>query len=121
MFKIRDIPEVNPQDVRGWTREWKQPGGHQITIYRREPGVEFGGHFHKGDDPSKNPEKILVIVGAMELIFGDESVIVSEGQEIIIYPETPHSARVVGDKEVIYIEYRNTHFDKDHPDTYPIY
>lgn len=107
------------------TWEWKFPDGHQITFYQRPAGTLFGGHFHKGDDPSKNPERLLVLSGRFAIDFKlskdgpwiSEVIDASNGPvELIVYPNVLH--RLVAEKDTWYIEYRVTHFNPSKPDTY---
>jgi len=105
-------------------REWKLQDGHQITIYERLPGIKFGNHFHKGTDPSKNPERLFVVKGKMKVILKkdekEDEIVLSAGQEIIIYPGVIHSMETISDEPVILIEYRTNYFDPLEPDTFEV-
>lgn len=120
-FKIEKLPVCNPKDKRGETREWKFPDGHQIAIYTRKAGVKFGGHFHYGRDPSKNPEHLLLIKGKVKLLIepqpGEPPVekILEAGDALTINRWLIHEVEALED--VVMIEYRITHFDKKKPDT----
>lgn len=118
-FKIVKIDPVDPADNRGPTREWKFSKGAQITIYERKKGSR-ARHFHKGEDRSKNPERLFLTRGKIKIIFevcgATEEHILTAGTELIIHPPTRHEVEVLED--AIYIEYRVTHFDPNKPDTY---
>ncbi len=124
---VQGLLPADPLHDRGRrTWEWKFTGGTQVTVMKRRAGEVFGGHFHKGDDPSKNPERILLLSGSMNLQFKnlpeeswrEHPVDASEHpQEIEIFPYMIH--RITAVTDVLYIEYRITHFDKTRPDTYP--
>ena len=120
-FKIEKLPVCNPKDKKGETREWKFKDGHQITVYKRKAGVQFGGHFHYGQDPSKNPEHLLVIHGKVKLLIEPQpgefpiEKILEAGDAITIKPWLIHEAEAIED--TVMIEYRITHFNKKHPDT----
>lgn len=122
-FKIEKINPADPNDKRGNTFEWKFEDGRQITIYYRKRDCEFGNHYHKGRDPSKNPEKFFIIQGKIRANFitpqGKRITKTVKGREVIlIYPNLVHSMKALED--TIFIEYRITHFDKNSPDTYSI-
>ncbi len=123
-FDIDKIYPVDPEDPRGLTYEVKFPDEvniKQVTIYSRRKGVKFGGHFHKGEDSSKNPEIILVVSGRIRATLfhdGNESVETLEtGGRLTIYPDTLHSLEALED--TILLEFRSTYFDPKNPDTYP--
>ena len=118
-FRITEIAPADPADERGPTREWKFPEGIQITIYERKRGSR-SKHFHKGEDPSKNPERLFLIKGKMRIIFETNGVwverILTAGTELIIWPPTRHEVEVLED--AIFVEYRVTHFNPDEPDSH---
>lgn len=118
-FRITEINPANPADERGPTREWKFPEGTQITIYERKKGSK-ARHFHKGEDKSKNPERLFLIKGKMKFTFevdgASKERILTAGTELIIWPPTKHEVEVLED--AVYIEYRVTYFDPNKPDTY---
>lgn len=126
-WKVEHISEANPKDGRGPTFNFKFPKPKplaQITAFKRWPGQEFGGHFHKGDDPSKNPEIMHIISGSMHINFTSPAGLTSEaifgpGDVVTIFPDTKHKARTVGSEPVIFIDARLTAFDPQNPDTYP--
>jgi hypothetical protein len=120
--KIRKLDPVSMQ--KGPTYEWcKGIPGKQITIYERKRGTEFGNHYHTGKDPSKNPERFLLLKGKALLKayngFIDERIeeVVDEYTEVLIYPGVFHSMRALTD--VLFIEYRSTVYDSSNSDTFP--
>lgn len=121
-FEIEKIEPVNPDDPRGATFEWKFDNGIQITSYIRKGSMKFGGHFHSGDDPSKNPERLFVAYGKVKVTLVTANNEISEiilvpGNCLIIYPPTKHWMETL-DEDVVLTEYRITHFDKNNPDVY---
>lgn len=125
--RVRKLIPANPDTPRGLrTFEHHFPSATQCTTYYRESGEEFGGHFHKGDDPSKDPEIFQLISGVIEFFFTDKAggkrtIRVDATDctpvEVLISPFLLHSARAISD--VIYVEFRSTRFDPAHPDIYP--
>lgn len=119
-FSHREINPANPGNDRGKrTWEWKFPEGHQITVYYRKEGEQFGEHYHKGE----NPEKLLLIQGKMSAVFDadktPEEIVFDATKnpvEITIFPLTLHSMTALTD--CYYIGYRPTYFDPKNPDTY---
>lgn len=123
-IEINKIHPTDPEDLRGPTYElYKGETGLQVTAYIRRRDVFFGNHYHRGEDPSKNPEKMFLVKGVVRLIAEDGvakkylDTIVKEGYEIRIYPNILHSMLALTD--VIFLEYRSTIFDRENPDTYP--
>lgn len=122
-FKIKRIVPVDPNDPRGPLREWKLPDGRQITIASRKAGTK-GGHYHKGKDPSKDPERILVVLGRVKMTFinrnngQEEKRILEAGDSVEISSWTGHRSEFLED--TVIVEYRVTYFDKKNPDTFPL-
>jgi len=118
--KICRIFPVASNDPRGMTREWKFDGGYQITSYERRGGTQFGGHYHRGDDPSKRPEHLLLVMGRVRATFeynGQRMQTVLEaGDALTIAPMICHAMEALED--CLFIEFRFTHFDPQYPDTY---
>ena len=123
-LQINKIQSANSKDKRGVTYEWcKGKPGLQVTIYQRMKNSSFANHYHKGDDPAKNPERFFLIQGKVRLKAQNRlgqtlDEIISEGYEILISPGVYHSFEAVTD--VIFIEYRSTAFDKNKTDSYPL-
>ena len=120
--KITSLEQANPNDTRGPIYEWcKGLPGRQLTIYERKKGLSLGNHYHKGEDPSKNPEILFLAKGEFRLVAYDKQgqrfeADVQEGNEIKIYPNVLHSLETLTD--IILLEYRSTVFDRAKPDTY---
>ncbi len=95
--------------------------GMQVTLYYRNKGDPCGAHFHKGDDPSKNPERFLPLAGKMYFMAFDgketAEFALQPKKELIIPPNIFHL--LIIEEDSVFAEYRTTVFDKDHSDTYP--
>jgi hypothetical protein len=120
-FSIERISPANPDDPRGPTFNWDLPDGRIVVVFVRRKGSIFGGHFHKGKDPSKNPERFLLVQGKVKAVFitrEDKRTekILESGDVLTIYPKVKHSMRALED--TVFIESRLTPFDKKHPDTF---
>lgn len=124
LFYTKILQPANLSNDRGRrTWEWKISDGRQITVYSRRAGEVFGMHFHKGEDPSKNPERFLLLSGRVRVRFSSgkkKSVKILDANlnpvELIIYPNVLHE--FTAETDCLYIEYRLTHFDPNSPDTY---
>ncbi len=120
-FKIDRIQPADPNDLRSPTFNWNLPGKKFIVVFVRKKGSKFGGHFHKGEDPSKNPERLLVAMGRMKAIFvtPDGKKIgrtLYPGDAVTIYPYVEHFFEALDD--VVFVDSRLGPFDKNHSDTY---
>jgi dTDP-4-dehydrorhamnose 3,5-epimerase-like enzyme len=120
---IRTVPAI--ENEKGRTIEWcRGLPGQQVSVYYRKKGQQFAHHFHKGEDPAKNPERFFLIAGKVEISFFDpdtqekEKQIIEAGEEMLIYPQVHHEAKALEDS--IFIEYRETVFDPNRSDTYPL-
>lgn len=125
---IQKLAPANPNNPRG-LRTFEQHFDRlpvQATDYYRFAGEEFGGHFHKGEDPSKDPELFKLISGKMEFCFYDKHqgrrVVTIDATDhvpvlLIIKPYLLHYANAITD--VIFSEFRVTPFDPAHSDTFP--
>jgi len=125
-FEGVKITKLEPAslDARGSVYEWcKGQKGLQVSVFKREKGMPFANHYHKGEDPSKNPEKFFVVSGKVKLMAYNGvtnkslEAVVDCGTEILIFPDILHTFEALTD--VIFLEYRSTPFDKDNPDSYP--
>ena len=120
-FEVKTHAPVVPDDIRGPLFEWKLPDGRQITVCLRKKGIKTGGHYHKGKDPSKNPEKIFIAAGKVKLTLippdkQAESVVLRAGDSVTIQPNIWHRFEILEDSVII--EYRITYFDRSNPDTF---
>ncbi len=126
IVSIRELHCANENNPRGKTTfEWRHQDGRQITVYYRKYGNTSELHFHKGEDPSKDPEYFLLLSGELEFYFqtteGEEgkfvvSAIEGAPQEIIIPPYVLHQITPLTD--ICYVEYRSTLFDPNSSDCY---
>jgi len=117
--KIHRLFSASPDDPRGDVFEWKISDGHQITLYRRRAGEYFANHAHTGRDPSKNPERFLLISGKVKATFitrdgREDSAVIEAVSSVEIYPDVFHEMEALED--CVFIEYRVTHFDRKDPD-----
>ena len=119
--RIKKLAQTNPNDLRGETWLWNIPGSVQLMLCRRKTG-RISSHFHKGEDPSKRPEKLFIISGRVKFIFfkkstGErEEAVCGPGTEIKIFPNIIHSTEALED--AVLLEARVKVFDKNRPDTY---
>jgi dTDP-4-dehydrorhamnose 3,5-epimerase-like enzyme len=122
LFDIEKIEPADPNDTRGPTFGWKHSDNREIVVIVRKKGSILGGHFHKGKDPSKDPEKFLIAKGKLRSTFvnkygSSKTTILRQGDIFTIYPYVNHTFEVLSD--AVIIEYRITHYNKDDPDTFP--
>jgi hypothetical protein len=118
-IKIIKINKVN--SPRGLTYELKFLFGLQLTIYLRNSGVNFGGHYHQGDDPAKNPEVLLLLKGRVRARFiglgGEQRErLLKPFSLIVIRPRIKHFMSALAD--TVLVEFRRSHFNPQRPDTY---
>lgn len=119
---IRPVEPADRNDTRGMTYEWcRGLPGMQVTFGERKAGTVSGKHWHKGEDPSKNPERFLLVYGRMRARFCDgldteEKLIQEPFMELLIPPNILHAYIAVDD--ILFAEYRPTVYDRGRPDTY---
>lgn len=119
---IRTLP-VNLNEPKGNTYElWKNNQMKQITVYERKKGHVSGNHYHKGDDPSKNPEIFFLAHGKAVLKARNPQnqnlqLMISPGTELRIYPNVLHAIYPI-DNVIIFLEARQTIFNAQKHDTY---
>lgn len=121
---IAPICRPDGQPLRGWQdfadKPWKQ-----LTPWKHLEGQRSGGHFHKGQDPSKRPEILLLMDGVweMRLRFRDgfeQSVTLDATEGLIEVTLPPYVAHWFECTKIGWvIECRTTRFNPDRPDTYP--
>ncbi|MDO8563585.1 MAG: hypothetical protein Q7R87_01100 [Nanoarchaeota archaeon] len=120
---IRQLDPVNLPDRRGAIYEWcKGDGTRQITICSRNPNIVSGNHYHMGIDPSKNPERVLILSGAVRIVACNgleniDKIVEGEFSEISISPLIVHSY-ISLDKKLILIEQRKTVYETFNSDTF---
>jgi dTDP-4-dehydrorhamnose 3,5-epimerase-like enzyme len=123
-IEITKISRANPDDARGAIYNWssKKPG-IEVAILKRKEGSIAGNHFHKGIDPSKNPETFFMVEGkaiftAINGVTKESfEIILEPGMEVKISPGILHSFKAL--TNIIFIEFRQTYYDKKTADTYP--
>lgn len=124
-FEIQALSPWRPETPKGSrTWEWLLPDGRQITVYKRLSKEEAGSHFHKGEDPAKNPELFLLTSGEIIFEFVDSKgahftkrLSAKNGPvELIIHPYVLHRATPL--TKCSFIEYRTTRFNPEKPDTW---
>ncbi|MDD5173080.1 MAG: hypothetical protein PHG59_02975 [Patescibacteria group bacterium] len=124
-FSVQSLKQANPKNSRGRrTWEYKMAKGQQLSFYQRLKGEKFGNHFHKGEDPSKNPEIIIFTSGIVQIKFtylsGKEKNVIIDAtkapQKLLLFPYVLHANEAKTD--CTYVEYRQTWFDKKRPDTF---
>ena len=120
--RIGKIPLIQ-KDIRGSVYRWCSGlSGKEISIFQRNAGISFGNHYHKGDDPSRNPERFLLLKGAVS--FWAYNGITKERAEIVLEEFTEveidrgilHGSKAKTD--VVFIEYRLNPYDEQNPDAY---
>ena len=125
--EIEQLEDVSQSgDKRGPVFEWKNFTDRktvQLTSYFRKNGSIFGNHFHKGTDPSKNPEFFFLVSGEAELWAWNKftkeeaKVRLKPGMILTIWPHVLHKSTALTD--IVYVEPRITVFDKNNSDTFP--
>ena len=121
VVSIRQIEPVNADDPKGLTYElFKGIHGMQVTYCTRNAGKIFGNHYHRGDDPSKNPERVVLLSGSCDLITCDgkqtNTHLLQSPTEIIIQPSVIHA--FFPRENISFIEYRSTVFNPENNDTF---
>ncbi|MBI2499081.1 hypothetical protein HYV88_02465 [Candidatus Woesearchaeota archaeon] len=122
-IKLRRIEQVNPGDgARRFFQPFQGERGYvTLGVYKKGSGSDF--HYHMGDDPSKNPERLFLVTGRcfLEARDGFSSETYSEvldGKiEVSINLGILHKITALDD--VVFFEFRNTPFNRDNPDKYP--
>ncbi len=109
-------------DKRGDVFHWdlQNIGIEHIYIYHRKKGIKSWGHFHKGKNPSRDPERLFLIEGKIKFYFEDvngrNKELVLNKNEILITPKFIfHKYEIL--EYSIFIEPRIV-TEEDLPDTY---
>ena len=126
LFEVKELAPANLMDKRGPVYNWTIPDGRTVVLFFRKKGSILGGHFHKGKDPSKNPERFFIATGKLKGKFLDpdgkekeEILEIKSGEcalELTIFPFVWHSFEVLED--TLLIELRINPFDPEKSDTY---
>ncbi|MDP6642151.1 MAG: hypothetical protein QGF74_02110 [Candidatus Nanoarchaeia archaeon] len=122
--EVKELPPVNPGDLSKPTFElWKGVLGRQVTLNIREKGTPHKLHYHTGKDPSKDPERIGLIVGKARLYAENNKgetldMVIEAGKDNVI--ELVFEKGVRHDLEYlslcIILEYRETPFNSEELD-----
>ncbi len=128
VFKIVNIKPAH-KDHRGQVIKIQVDPDHairEIVFFERLSGVVCGQHGHRGTDPSKRPEKFVLVCGKVEFTFTTETgeeiaVILNPWDMIIIQPmedvAVVHTVTVLKGPAV-WAEARSTLFDPENPDAF---
>ncbi|MBD3279980.1 hypothetical protein GF389_00465 [Candidatus Dojkabacteria bacterium] len=92
----------------------------ELGIYTKSRNTKSDGHFHKGENKSRDPEHVYVITGSIKMLFedlyGNKREEIVKGGELLITPAwIYHSYEVLED--LVLLEPREVSY-KDIPDTY---
>lgn len=92
----------------------------QLAVFYREKGLKTDGHFHKGNNPSRDPEISYVLKGKMKISFegldgAKDEVILEEGEGLVLEKMVFHKYEILED--VIFIEPKAVP-EKELPDTF---
>jgi len=66
MITITPIEQVG-EDERGATFVFDNDRHGQFIVAHRKAGSASGRHYHKGVSPNKNPEKLILMQGTIEV------------------------------------------------------
>lgn len=113
IFKL----ENEKNDEKGVSYKIKNIFSESINLYYRNSNVISGKHYHNGNNPFKNPEKLILIKGKCELYCKNLDTQEEEKFQIeapIIWHISPriyHEVRIIED--CIYIEPGSNIDDED--------
>lgn len=107
---------------KGKVWNWEFNNGFAVTVLERKAGTKFGGHYHIGADPSKNPERMFLANGKVKAIFRKqdgyfEVHVFKPGDQWEIYPHVAHAFLALEDS--VLLEFRVSHYNPSQPDTRP--
>ena len=123
MRKIKKLEPIELEDFQEFNYEWNLPGKKQVIARVRKEGSKLAGHYHKGRDPSKKPERFFIAQGKVELTLVDqkgdsETLILEKGHNFEINPYIAHQMKVISKEDLILIEYRISPFHREDQDTH---
>nr|VZI34049.1 unnamed protein product [Spirometra erinaceieuropaei] len=75
-----------------------QKEGYSCIPYTFNPGMVFGEHSHNVD------KKDVVVSGELEFTMFGETVVLKDGDTLVVPKGVPHSARVVGSRPVEFFD-----------------
>ena len=84
-----------------------------LTIGTLEPGYSRGGHYHR-----RIVEKLLVVCGEMTYIQDDEKEKVFPGEVVDIPHGCKHTITNIGEKTLVFVEFKSEEFNEEDKDTY---
>ncbi|MFH1590910.1 MAG: hypothetical protein ABIC95_03195 [archaeon] len=119
--RISDPTPANPDDDRGPVYELYQGiPGQQLSVLVRKEGVVFGDHFHRGKDPSKDPEYFYFVSGTAVLSAFDRKtktrMTAKIGPHTLVEIDPFIFHRFEAETDVVFIEYRRSLYDPADPD-----
>lgn len=109
-------------DHRGSVFQWdlRNFGINYVYAYHRKKGIKSWGHFHKGLNKSRDPERLLMLYGKMKMIFEDldgniKEFIIEKGDVLITPKLIFHKYEIL--EYSIFIEPK-IQTDEETPDTF---
>ena len=98
----------------------KHFGSYGFAIFYRESGTK-GGHFHKGDDKSYDPQRIIMLQGKMKLRFTNldgevEEAIIEVGDYLEVPKMVFHEYECLED--CILLESREQEYNTNNADSH---
>jgi hypothetical protein len=85
MVTIQPLEQIG-QDERGETFFFDTDRSGQFIVAHRKEGTVNGRHYHKGSNPNKNPEELILMKGTIQVNWkkmpGAESGVPSESGSI---------------------------------------
>lgn len=107
--------ELRGDKEKGKVYNWDLSKGNYIEmpIFYRKGGIHPEGHFHTGEDPSADPQTVLIISGRMKFFLkyldkSEKELILKDGELIKIPKFVFHEYETLED--CIYAEPRATKF-----------
>lgn len=91
----------------------------ELPVFYRSKGANPEGHFHKGTDPSYDPQYIYVIKGSLEITCidpnGDQKVLVLEERDMVVIPKMVYH-KYLALEDTIFLEPRFEKYDINNVD-----
>lgn len=70
MITITPLEQIG-QDERGGTFVFDTDRNGQLIVAHRKEGTVNGRHYHKGANPNKNPEELILMKGSIRINWKD--------------------------------------------------
>jgi len=86
-----------------------------LTMGSIEPGCYRGSHYHK-----KTLEQFMCIEGTLICYMDEETTTLAPGDVVEIPVNSVHTFTNESEKTAYFIEFKNSEFDKNDPDIYPV-